>query len=60
MDSVGDNARLAEAETIKNMIKFLKQNPDKMLEVFNRIKNLCGINGTIKEKNGRIYLEKFK
>ena len=49
----------AETKIIEDVIIFLKQNPDKKLEMFNLVKNLLNIEGTIKEKHKRIDLEKL-
>ena len=45
-------------EVTDSMILYLKKNPGKCLAVFNHIRSLCNIEGTIKQKDGKIYLEK--
>ena len=57
MENSSDNADLAK-EVTESMIAYLKKNPGKCLEVFNHIRSLCNIEGTIKQKDGKIYLEK--
>ena len=57
MESSGDHADLAK-EVTESMIAYLKKNPGKMLQVFDHIRSLCNIDGTIKQKDGKIYLEK--
>ena len=57
MESSGDHSDLAK-EVTERMIAYLKKNPGKMLQVFDHIRGLCNIDGTIKQKDGKIYLEK--
>ena len=57
MVSSGDYADLPK-EVTDSMIVYLKKNPGNFLEVFNHIRSLCNIEGTIKQKDGKIYLEK--
>ena len=62
MNSSSDNEGRAEDvdKATESMIIYLKRNPDQMLPVFNQIRKLCNIEGTIKQRNERIYLNKFK
>ena len=59
MDRLGEGSGSAGTKIIEDVIIFLKQNPDKKLEMFNLVKNLLNIEGTIKEKHKRIDLEKL-
>ena len=56
MESSGDHSDLAK-EVTERMIAYLKKNPGKMLQVFDHIRSFCNIKGTIKQKDGNVYLE---
>ena len=59
MENSSDNADLAK-EVTESMIAYLKKNPGKMLQVFDHIRSLCNVDGTIKQKDGKIYLKKIR